>query len=123
MAFPFTAQCVTCAHHLKMIEIIGEDSIVHGHEVGLFELMTALETPDVQKQIVRGQVTDRTIHQVHPYLILLRRTRRRLQRERQEQQKREAERMWEYELRDMLREGLDCMYLHNLGGTPDETYK
>ena len=35
-------------------------------EVGLFELMTALETPDIQKQIVRGQVTDRTICQVHP---------------------------------------------------------
>ena len=32
------------------------------------------------------------------------------------------ERMGEYELRDMLREGLDHMYLHNLGGTPDETY-
>ena len=27
-----------------------------------------------------------------------------------------------YELRDKLREGLDCMYLHDLGGTPDETY-
>ena len=31
--------------------------------------------------------------------------------------------MWEYELRNVLREGLDCIYLHNLGGTPDETYK
>ena len=92
-----------------MIEIIGEDSIVHGHKVGLFKLMTALETPDVQKQIVRGQVTDSTIRQVHPYLILLRRTRWRLQKERRERQKREAERMREYELRDMLREGLDCM--------------
>ena len=38
------------------------------------------------------------------------------------QRKREAERRKEYELRDMLREGLDRMYLHNLGGTPDETY-
>ena len=122
MAFPFTAQHVTRAHHQKMIEIIGEDSIVHGHKVGLFELMTALETPNVQKQIVRGQVMDRTIRQVHPYLILLRRMRQRLQKERQEQQKREAERMREYELRDMLKEGLDRMYLHNLGGTPDETY-
>ena len=45
-----------------------------------------------------------------------------MQKERGEQQKREAERRKEYELRDMLREGLDCMYLHDLGGTPDETY-
>ena len=58
MAFPFTAQCVTHAHHQKMIKIVGKDSIVHGHKVGLFELMTALETPDIQKQIVRGQVMD-----------------------------------------------------------------
>ena len=105
-----------------MIKIIREDSIVHHDEVGLFELMTALETPDVQKEIVKGQVMDWMIHQVHPYLIPLRRIRWRMQKERQEQQMREAERMWEYELRDMLREGLDCMYLHDLGGTPDETY-
>ena len=45
-----------------------------------------------------------------------------MQKERQEQQRREAERRKEYELRDKLREGLDRMYLHNLGGTPDETY-
>ena len=105
-----------------MIEIVSKDSIVHSHEVSLFELMTALETPDIQKQIVRGQVMDWTICQVHPYLIPLRRTRWRLQRERQEQQKMEVERMQEYELRDMLRKGLDHMYLHNLGGTPDKTY-
>ena len=123
MAFPFTTQYVTCAHHQKMIEIVGKDSIVHSHEVGLFELMTALETPNVQKQIVRGQVMDQTIHQVHPYLILLWRTRWRLQKERWEQQRREEQRMQEYELRDMLRKGLNCMYLHNLGGTPDETYE
>ena len=123
MAFPFTAQWVTHTHCQKMIEIIGKDSIVHGHKVGLFELMTALETPNVQEQIIRGQVTDQVIHQVHPYLILFRRTRQRLQKERQEQQKREEQRMWEYELRNMLRERLDCTYLHNLGGTPDETYK
>ena len=60
--------------------------------------------------------------QVHPHLIPLRRIRQRMQKERQEQQKREAERRKEYELRDMLREGLDHMYLHNLEGTPDETY-
>ena len=41
-----------------MIKIIREDSIVHHDEVGLFELMTALETPDVQKEIVKGQVMD-----------------------------------------------------------------
>ena len=105
-----------------MIEIVSKDSIVHSHEVSLFELMTALETPDIQKQIVRGQVMDWMICQVHPYLIPLRRTRWRLQRERQEQQKREVERMQEYELRDMLRKGLDHMYLHDLGGTPDKTY-
>ena len=122
MAFPYTAQCVTRTHHRKMIEIIGEDSIVHYDEVGLFELMTALETPDVQKEIVRGQVTDRTICQVHPYLIPLRRIWCRMQKERREQQRREAEQRKEYELRDKLREGLDRMYLHNLGGTPDETY-
>ena len=45
-----------------------------------------------------------------------------MQKERWEQWKREAERRKEYELRDMLREGLDRMYLHDLGGTPDETY-
>ena len=76
MAFPFTAQCVTRTHCQKMIKIISEDSIVHSHKVSLFELMTALETPNVQEQIVRGHVTDQTIHQVHPYLTLLRRTRR-----------------------------------------------
>ena len=67
MAFPFTAQRVTRTHCQKMIKIISKDSIVHSHKVSLFELMTALETPNVQEQIVRGQVTDQTIHQVHPY--------------------------------------------------------
>ena len=81
-----------------MIEIVSEDSIVHGHKVSLFELMTALETPTIQEQIIRGQVTDQMICQVHPYLIPLRRTRQRLQKERQEQQKREEQRMWEYKL-------------------------
>ena len=52
MAFPYTAQCVTRTHCQNMIEIVREDSIVHHDEVGLFELMTALETPDVQKEIV-----------------------------------------------------------------------
>ena len=45
-----------------------------------------------------------------------------MQKERWEQRKREAEGRKEYELRDMLREGLDRMYLHDLGGTPDKTY-
>ena len=58
-----------------MIEIIGEDSIVHSQEVGLFELITTLETPDVQKEIVRGHVNKRTIKQVMPELIPLRRIR------------------------------------------------
>ena len=31
--------------------------------------------------------------------------------------------MQDYELRDMLREGLDRMHLRNLGGTPDKTYE
>ena len=31
--------------------------------------------------------------------------------------------MQEYELRNMLREGLNHMYLHDLGGTLDETYE
>ena len=56
-----------------MIEIVGEDSIVHGQEVGLFELITTLETPDVQKEIVRGHVNERTIKQVMPELIPLQR--------------------------------------------------
>ena len=58
-----------------MIEIIGEDSIVHSQEVSLFELITTLETPDVQKEIVRGHVNERTIKQVMPELIPLRRIR------------------------------------------------
>ena len=45
-----------------------------------------------------------------------------MQKERWEQQKREADWRKEYELRDMLREGPDRMYLHNLEGTPDKTY-
>ena len=58
MAYPAYPHRVTRAHQKRMIEIIGEDSVTHGREVGLFELMTALETPDVQKEIVRGQVTE-----------------------------------------------------------------
>ena len=54
-----------------MIEIVGEDSIIHGREVGLFELMTALETPDIQKEIIRGHVNEQMIKQVTPDLIPL----------------------------------------------------
>ena len=48
MAYPAYPRRVTRAHRKAMIDLVGEDSIVHGREVGLFELITALETPDVQ---------------------------------------------------------------------------
>ena len=54
-----------------MIDLVGEDSIIHGSEVGLFELITALETPDIQKEIVRGHVNEKTIKQVMLELIPL----------------------------------------------------
>ena len=72
MAYPSYPCCVTRAHQKRMIEIVGEDSIAHGREVGLFELITSLETPDVQKEIVRGHANERTIKQITPELILLR---------------------------------------------------
>ena len=75
MAYPAYPCQVTCAHRKHMIEIVREDSIVHGEEVSLFELMTALETPDVQKEVIRGHVNERTIKQVVPDLIPLRRIR------------------------------------------------
>ena len=56
MAYPAYPRRVTRAHRKAMIDLVGEDSIVHGREVSLFELMTALETPDVQKEIIRGHV-------------------------------------------------------------------
>ena len=55
-----------------MINLVGEDSIIHGREVGL---ITTLETPDVQKEIVRGHANEKTIKQVMPELIPLRRIR------------------------------------------------
>ena len=76
MAYPAYPCHVTRAHRKKMIDLVGEDSIIHGREVGLFELITALETPDVQKEIVRGHVNEKTIKQVMPELIPLRRIRR-----------------------------------------------
>ena len=90
MAYAPYPRRVTRAHQKKMIDLVGEDSIVHGQEVGLFELITALETPDVQKEIVRGHANERMIKQVMPELIPLRRIRRqilKLQREQEKQDK------------------------------------
>ena len=74
-----------------MIDLVGEDSIIHGREVSLFELITALETPDIQKEIVRGHANERTIKQVMPELIPLQRIRRRMKKWQQEQEKRNKE--------------------------------
>ena len=71
MAYPTYPRRVTRAHQKKMINLIGEDSIIHGREVGLFELITALETPDVQKEIIKGHANEKTIKQVMPELIHL----------------------------------------------------
>ena len=73
MAYPSYPHHVTHAHQKKMIDLVGEDSIIHGREVGLFELITAPETPDIQKEIIRGHVNEKTIKQVMPELIPLRR--------------------------------------------------
>ena len=69
MAYPTYPCRVTHTHQKKMIDLVGEDSIIHGRKVGLFELITALETPDIQKEIVRGHVNEKTIKQVMPELI------------------------------------------------------
>ena len=71
MAYPAYPRRVTRAHRKAMINLVGEDSVVHGQEVGLFELITALETPDVQKEIIRGHANDKMIKQVMPELIPL----------------------------------------------------
>ena len=42
MAYPAYPRRVTRAHRKAMIDLVGEDSIVHGREVGLFELITTL---------------------------------------------------------------------------------
>ena len=123
MAYPTYPRHVTRTHRKNIINIIREDSIIHGREVGLFELMTALETPDVQKEIVRGQATEWTIKQAMPKLIPLRQIRWRMQKLQQEQEKRDKERMILYELRDILREGQERLDLHYYGGTPDETFE
>ena len=91
MAYPTYPRRVTRAHQKKMIDLVGEDSIIHGHEVSLFELITALETPDIQKEIVRGHANDKTIKQVMLELIPLRRIRRRMNKLQREQEKRDKE--------------------------------
>ena len=123
MAYPTYPRRVTRAHRKPMINLVGEDSIVHGREVGLFELMTALETPDVQKEIIRGHVNDKTIKQVHLELIPLRRIRRRMQKLQREQEKQNKEWTKLNELRNVLREGQERLELHDFGATPDDTYE
>ena len=123
MAYPAYPRCVTHAHRKKMIDLVGEDSIVHGREVGLFELVTALETPDVQKEIIRGHANDKTIKQVMPELIPLRRIRRRMQKLQREQEKRDKDWTKINELRNVLREGQERLELHDFGATPDDTYE
>ena len=106
-----------------MINLIGEDSIIHGHKVGLFELITTLETPDVQKEIVRGHANEKTIKQVMPELLPLRRIRRRMNKMQREQEKRDKEWTKLNELRNVLREGPERLELHDFGATPDDTYE
>ena len=91
MAYPAYPCCVTRTHRKKMINLVGEDSIIHGREVGLFELITTLETPDVQKEIVRGHANEKTIKQVMPELIPLQRIRRCMNKLQREQEKRDKE--------------------------------
>ena len=123
MAYSTYPRRVTRAHRKKMIDLVGEDSIIHGREVGLFELITALETPDVQKEIVRGHVNEKTIKQVMPELIPLRHIRRQMNKLQWEQEKRDKEWMKINELRNVLREGQERLELHDFGATPDDTYK
>ena len=123
MAYPTYPRCVTHAHRKKMINLVGEDSIIHGQEVGLFELITALETPDVQKEIVRGHVNEKMIKQVMPELIPLRRIRQQMNKLQQEQEKRDKEWMKINELRNVLREGQERLELHDFGASPIDTYE
>ena len=123
MAYPAYPRRVTRTHRKKMIDLVGEDSIIHGREVGLFELITALETPDVQKEIIRGHANERTIKQVMPELIPLRRIRRRMDKLQREQEKRDKEWTKINELRNVLREGQERLELHDFGATPDDTYE
>ena len=106
-----------------MIDIIREDSIVHGQEVSLFELMTALETPDIQKEIVRGHVNKKTIKQIAPELIPLRRIRRRMNKLQWEQEKRDKEWTELNKVRNMLRKGQERLELPDFGASPVDTYE
>ena len=123
MAYPAYPHRVTHAHRKRMIEIIGEDSIVHGQEVGLFELMTALETPDIQKEIIRGHVNEQMIKQVAPDLIPLQWIRQRMTKLQREQEKRDKEWMQLNELRNVLRNGQERLGLHDFGESPVDTYE
>ena len=123
MAYPSYHHRVTHAHWKHMIEIVGEDSIVHGQEVSLFELITTLETPDVQKEIVRGHVNERTIKQVMPELIPLRRIGWWMNKLQWEQEKRDKEWTRLNELRNMLREGQERLELHDFRASPVDTYE
>ena len=123
MAYPSYPHRVTRAHQKKMIDLVGEDSIIHGREVGLFELITALETPNVQKEIVRGYANEKTIKQVMPELIPLRCIRRQMNKLQWEQEKRDKEWTKLNELRNVLREGQERLELHGFGATPDDTYE
>ena len=123
MAYPSYPHRVTRTHRKKMIDLAGEDSIIHGQEVGLFELITTLETPDVQKEIVRGHVNEKTIKQVMPELIPLQRIRRQMNKLQWEQEKRDKEWTKFNELRNVLREGQERLELHDFRATPDDTYK
>lgn len=73
-----------------MLELMGEDSIVFQDQVGLFKIMTSLEMPKVQKELIWG-VPDRVVAQVYPYLILLQHTRQGLNKEEWEQKKKRSE--------------------------------
>ena len=106
-----------------MIDLIGEDSIIHDREVSLFELITALETPDVQKEIVRGHANEKMIKQVMPELIPLWRIRWRMNKLQREQEKRDKEWTKLNELRNMLREGWERLELHDFGASPVDTYE
>ena len=65
-------------------------------------------------------MNDKTIKQVHPELIPLRRIRRRMKKLQREQEKRDKEWTKINELRNVLREGQERLDLHNFGGTPDD---
>ena len=128
MAYPSYPCRVTCTHWKCMIKIVGEDSIVHGWEVGLFELITVLETPDVQKGIVRRRLSEGDCqgpcewqNQVMLELIPLRRIRQQMNKLQWEQEKMDKEWTEINEWRNVLREGQERLELHDFGASPVET--